>query len=40
MDAYDERGQLKTWGPANKAVAVILLALQFIAFDGAVDVYI
>lgn len=30
MDAYDEQGQLKTWGPANKVVAVILLGLQFL----------
>ena len=31
MDAYDERGQLKTWGPANKVVAVILIVFQVVA---------
>ena len=31
MDDYDERGQLKTWGPANKVVAVVLLVLQCVA---------
>jgi hypothetical protein len=28
MNAYDEHGQIKTWGVANKVVAVVLLALQ------------
>lgn len=28
MNAYDERGQLKQWGPANKVVAAILLSFQ------------
>ena len=31
LDAYDEQGRLKMWGPANKVVAVILLALQVVA---------
>jgi len=30
MDAYDEHGQLKQWGVANKVVAVILIGLQIV----------
>lgn len=28
MDAYDQHGQLKTWGVGNKIVAVFLILLQ------------
>lgn len=29
MNAYDQQGQLKTWGAANKVVAVLMILVQF-----------